>query len=1287
MDNLTYSSNNSQANFEYNPTKKQRKSHQRQSHHNSHNSSHQCGVCLNYDSRCKDNYKGVICWNSGERNGLSIGQVFNGYRYNKESNGYGGLFTLYDENYKSDRNNNPTPSAKELSGLNKLSLPKLSSELDKLHGQLPLTRRHLAVIRDKAPCIIPTALVNKAFSSAKGYRNLDSPISSKVAGIVDRTNKGTGKFLNLSMGDDNNDASVVLCWAFNVHGQRIGYQRWDINLVNGGEGKYTYTTYYKSRSQVNSALIKLDNKTEELPMPVWISEDNQQPDTLYLCEGFRKSFNAHLHLKANVVGYTQGMESYKVQISDAIATLKPKRIVFMSDTNTMANSTVFSRLNSSVKYLSELSDGYEVFVSDWGQLWSGKENTLDIDEIDLDRVHSQTLIPARLWSGFDPQNDEENSSKKSLPYIYIFKEATNSGKKAHRFTIQMALKANDINTFSSVRDTPHFDYLNYVSDVAKEHQLIHRFLSKDKLTVVECAAIASSLTLIRGGEKFYLNHLHQDYLEKRGAYQNVQKFCKMFGGLGCQPVNLPNSNYSLYDLVKKSSVLRLESLATIASDEGEILLDKQLARLLDAPLNTETLISLLKADTGIGKTRFLIEYLKKSKDKNIVICFPNHKLKQDFIEELDKAGVNYLLQPELRVNPTLKGIINELHGIGAGEVAHEILTKISRASKYHRKPNLDEYIYGERVFKDKGGEYNYIEGFEIEDFNIAIADLTDEELENIDNYFIAVGNIDNKKQVAPRIMTHQFYSYKADQFKGMPVIADEDPQGTFSTTQWLDIGVFTTLANLRLAEGLKGFYQELSDRVNSLKNYQTVDVSDITNKLGAVSLIKFLTRNSSLPKATAIVTQATRLFKMDEKIGVIVDAEMLPKGTNLIVTTATPRISSYEAKFADKTNVLKLPNIALKGNLYQVTERSVSMGRLKENKNDLIEWIEELTEGLTKITYKKFIDTFENCDKDIYFGNEMGFDGLKGQDLAVIGTPQASRKDILLSFVAAGYSLEGKDCDMSNQTCFYNGCRFPFFTFKDEILKSFHFEMINEKLVQAVGRARLLRYNCTVLVISNFPLSQSQLVAGEEWLAIRDNIQLSDPKVELNVSHQLAIANARIEEIETVATPVLKEANTIISTELVQKNEEEHSTSEPIGIKPIPSANEQYHTLQPAQQIDSQEQYSLVKLVGDNSRRTETDTRGKQTSDRELRILKAEEAVIKQMFKELITNSLYENDKLAESYIKEQMATGFVIDGVKHNFKFETVKMMLARLHKKTPTYSNWLKQRILAFAPVLSSM
>ena len=412
--------------------------------------------------------------------------------------------------------------------------------------------------------------------------------------------------------------------------------------------------------------------------------------------------------------------------------------------------------------------------------------------------------------------------------------------------------------------------------------------------------------------------------------------------------------------------------------------------------------------------------------------------------------------------------------------------------------------------------------------------MTDEELENIDNYFIAVGNIDNKKQVAPRIMTHQFYTYKADQFKGMPVIADEDPQGTFSTTQWLDIGVFTTLANLRLAEGLRSIYQELSDRVNSLKNYQTVDVSDITNKLGAVSLIKFLTRNSSLPKATAIVTQATRLFKMDERTGVIVDAEMLPKGTNLIVTTATPRISSYEAKFADKTNVLKLPNIALKGNLYQVTERSVSMGKLKENKNDLIEWIEELTEGLTKITYKKFIDTFENCDKDIYFGNEMGFDGLKGQDLAVIGTPQASRKDILLSFVAAGYSLEGKDCDMSNQTCFYNGCRFPFFTFKDEILKSFHFEMINEKLVQAVGRARLLRYNCTVLVISNFPLSQSQLVTSEEWLAIRDNIQLSDPKVELNVSHQLAIANAKIKELET-ATNV---AETIIKEEVERQNEQ-----------------------------------------------------------------------------------------------------------------------------------------------------
>ena len=1143
MDNLAHSSNNGQGNFEYNPTKKQRKSHQRQSHQNNHNSQHQCGVCLKYDSRCKETDKGYICWNSGERSGVDIGKVVNGYRYNKESQGYGGLFALDDKNYKSDRTNNPAPKVKKLSGLNKLSLPKLSSELDKLHGQLPLTRGHLAVLRDKAPCDIPANLAKKAFSSAKGYMNLDSPISSKVAGIVDRVNKGTGKLLNLSMGDGNNDASVVLCWAFNVHGQRIGYQRWDINGVLGGEGKYTYTTYYVGNSKLNSALIKLSDKTEELPMPVWVSENNSKPDTLYLCEGFRKSFNAHLHLKANVVGYTQGMEGYEVQIGDAIAILKPKRIIFMSDTNTMANSNVFSRLNSSVQYLSELSDGYEVFVSDWGQLWSGKENTLDIDEINLDRVHSQALIPARLWSGFDPFHDTQNDTKKSLPYIYIFKESTNSGKKACHYTIKMALKANDSNTFSSVCDTLHFDYLNNVSDVAKEHQLIHRFLSKDKLTVAECAVIASSLTLIRGGAKFYDDHLHQDYSQKQGAYQNVKEFCKMFKGSGCQPINLPDSNYSLYDLVKKSSVLRLESPVTITLDEGETLLDKKLTRLLDAPLSEETKIALVKADTGIGKTNWLIEYLKNNKT-DIALCFPNHKLKHEFITKLGEAGVSYLLQPELRVNPALKGIINELHSIGAGEVAHEILTKISRASKYHKKPNLDEYIYGERVFKDKDGEYNHIEGFEIEDFNIAIADLTQEELENIDNYFIAVGNIDNKKQVAPRIMTHQFYSYKADQFKGMPVIADEDPQGTFSTTQWLDIGVFTTLANLRLPEGLKSIYQELSDLVNNLKNYQTVEVSDITDKLGAVSLIKFLAKNSSLPKSTAIITQATRLLKIDEKIGVIVDAEMLPKGTNLIVTTATPRISSYEAKFKDKTNVLKLPNIALKGNLYQVTERSVSMGRLKENKNNLIEWIEDLTKGSTKITYKKFIDTFENCDKEIYFGNEMGFDGLKGKDLAVIGTPQASRHDILLAFVAAGYSLEGKDCDMANQTCFYNGCRFPFFTFKDETLRTFHFEMINEKLVQAVGRARLLRCNCTVLVISNFPLAQSQLVSSRELIEQRD-------------IETLAIASATIDGLENAVDLVVDEVKTTISTELLERNEEEKSTPEPVGIKSLSSTDEQ----------------------------------------------------------------------------------------------------------------------------------
>ena len=59
---------------------------------------------------------------------------------------------------------------------------------------------------------------------------------------------------------------------------------------------------------------------------------------------------------------------------------------------------------------------------------------------------------------------------------------------------------------------------------------------------------------------------------------------------------------------------------------------------------------------------------------------------------------------------------------------------------------------------------------------------------------------------------------------------------------------------------------------------------------------------------------------------------------------------------------------------------------------------------------------------------------------------------------------------MVKQEIFRNGFRFMFRTFENLSLQAIQFALIERELIQAVGRARLLRYDAKVYLFSNFPL-------------------------------------------------------------------------------------------------------------------------------------------------------------------------------------------------------------------------
>lgn len=117
---------------------------------------------------------------------------------------------------------------------------------------------------------------------------------------------------------------------------------------------------------------------------------------------------------------------------------------------------------------------------------------------------------------------------------------------------------------------------------------------------------------------------------------------------------------------------------------------------------------------------------------------------------------------------------------------------------------------------------------------------------------------------------------------------------------------------------------------------------------------------------------------------------------------------------------------------------------------------------------------------ELHFGNTEGSNVLEGEDILVIGTPYHA--EFLYKLVAFAMGMDfDEDEEMELQIAEHNGYRFPFNTYQNEDLRAVQFWMLESELEQAVGRARLLRNECTVHLFSNFPLSQSKMIDNFDY--------------------------------------------------------------------------------------------------------------------------------------------------------------------------------------------------------------
>jgi hypothetical protein len=194
----------------------------------------------------------------------------------------------------------------------------------------------------------------------------------------------------------------------------------------------------------------------------------------------------------------------------------------------------------------------------------------------------------------------------------------------------------------------------------------------------------------------------------------------------------------------------------------------------------------------------------------------------------------------------------------------------------------------------------------------------------------------------------------------------------------------------------------------------------------------------------------------------------IPTDRKIIILSATADEHIYRELFGDRLEFIDISNVVPVGNLVQDMSNSCSKSSL--NVPNTINKVVEKAGNLPTITFKDFRHKFKN-PADSYFGNCAGYDSLNGNSINVVGTPYPSPNQVFI--IAAAMGLDYLTADHVNTTTLVinrNGYRFKLNTFEDPNLQAIQCALIESNLIQAIGRSRILRNDCTVYLYSGYPI-------------------------------------------------------------------------------------------------------------------------------------------------------------------------------------------------------------------------
>ena len=558
---------------------------------------------------------------------------------------------------------------------------------------------------------------------------------------------------------------------------------------------------------------------------------------------------------------------------------------------------------------------------------------------------------------------------------------------------------------------------NILKDKCK---LYNEFLTDERiLHHNEIFGIACNMNSIEGGKKIFLeiieNSQYDKYREKDWHYYfnyiSAQEYAPKSCCNFCPYSEEYNhaANMVLTAKTNRNSVIKLKENEYFSLEEASLDVEEKLHNCINSNLNA---INIIKAQTAIGKTHTYINLIKNS-NKKFIIAVPTNILKDEVYQRLKFEGISDVVKTASI--QTLEGLDNEI-GQAVREFnnlgAHSDLIKfIKETAKQEDKEYLLEYIK-------------------------PLSDYCREDVRVI-------------------VTTHKKFLNSNDEIlKDFEIIIDEDIlSSSVKNSSHILISDLKKITNYEKCRWLLSKIKDgeeylVSSPSKAYVDYDTIIKNGITTNVNAFM------------SATAIHI----------KNG-YADCFVVPQLTKCKCTilSATASEEIYKLFFPDRTiKCFECKEAKYKGKLIQDCTRSYSRRDIDSDEDFFKKLKEENPEFKHIITFLKYKKEADNCI--IHFGNTEGCDYMKGQNLIVVGTPHFDETVYKLIATHLGIDSKEKMRFLEVEDSYY---KYWLHTYTNKDLRAIQMWLIKTELVQAVGRARLLRYDCTVKLYSSVPLEQA----------------------------------------------------------------------------------------------------------------------------------------------------------------------------------------------------------------------